>query len=54
MESIFALLDTSATATFALGTVFGMIVWDLAFEARSPLTRSEVEAAQTYYRGLHT
>jgi hypothetical protein len=38
----------------SLGTIFGMVIWDLVFEVRPGLVPRDLEAAQAYYRGLHT
>jgi hypothetical protein len=46
--------ENETLATFSLGTIFGMIIWDLVFEIRSGLAPREIDAARSYYRGLQT
>jgi hypothetical protein len=54
MSNMSGWFENETLATFSLGIIFGMIIWDLVFEIRPGLAVRDVDAARTYYRGLHT
>jgi hypothetical protein len=54
MSNMSGWFENETLATFSLGVIFGMVIWDLVFEIRPGLAPRDVDAARTYYRGLHT
>ncbi len=54
MNAMTPYFSSEPAALFALGTIFGMLIWDLVFELRPGLEQRDIEAAKSYYRGLHT
>lgn len=54
MNALTPYFSNETAAVFALGTIFGMVIWDLVFELRPGLQRRDIAAAKSYYRGLHT